>query len=97
MSAPTLEQLRSRLFLNVTEAAALLEVDPRTLRRSIDAGKCPHVRISGVVRIPVPAFLQWAEIDLENSEAAVITPRLAQMQPTKTKKLGYPDDYPPAA
>jgi excisionase family DNA binding protein len=70
MSTLTLEQLGTRMFLNVTEAAQLLQVDPRTLRRSIDAGECPHVRVSGVVRVPVPAFLQWAGIDLENSEAA---------------------------
>ena len=68
MTAATLPELGSRLFLNVTEAAQLLQVDPRTLRRSIEAGECPHVRISGTVRIPVPAFLQWAGIDLENSE-----------------------------
>jgi excisionase family DNA binding protein len=60
--------LIGRLFTTVTEAAKVLDVDPRTLRRSIEAGECPAVRISDTVRIPVPAFLRWAGIDLEDSE-----------------------------
>jgi excisionase family DNA binding protein len=73
MSGLTLEELRAavgKYFMTVKEGAQLLDVDPRTLRRSIEAGECPHVRVSGSVRIPVAAFLRWAGIDLEDSEAA---------------------------
>lgn len=31
------DDLRGRLFLTVTQAAKLLDVDPRTLRRALDA------------------------------------------------------------
>jgi excisionase family DNA binding protein len=85
MSTLTLEQLGTRMFLNVTEAAQLLQVDPRTLRRSIDAGECPHVRVSGVVRVPVPAFLQWAGIDLETAKPRAPTAAIASRPTTRTK------------
>jgi excisionase family DNA binding protein len=68
-----LQELRGRLFLTRKEAAQLLELDPRTLGHSIEAGECPHVRVSGVIRIPTAAFLRWAGIDLENSGAASAT------------------------
>jgi excisionase family DNA binding protein len=59
------EALRGRIFCTVPEAAELLEVDPRTLRRAIDAGEFPAVKISGSVRIPVAKLLALAGVDPE--------------------------------
>jgi excisionase family DNA binding protein len=70
VASDLLALMRGRLFMTVTEGAKILDVDPRTLRRAIESGGCPHVRISGTVRIPVGPFLRWAGIDLEDSEAA---------------------------
>ena len=63
--------------MTVKESAQLLDVDPRTLRRSIEAGECPHVRVSGTIRIPVGPFLRWAGTDLEDSEAGATTAAFA--------------------
>jgi excisionase family DNA binding protein len=82
--------LRARLFITRKEAAELLNLDPRTLGRSIEAGECPYVRVSGVIRIPTPPFLRWAGIDLENSEAEPASSAVASSPtPTPTKAIGH--------
>jgi hypothetical protein len=93
-----LQELQSRLFLTRKEAAQLLELDPRTLGRSIEAGGCPHVRVSGVIRIPTVAFLRWAGIDLEtDSEAPSATGDASAPTPMPLKRLVYGNDNDPAA
>jgi excisionase family DNA binding protein len=82
--------------MTVREGAEVLGVDPRTLRRSIEAGECPHVRVSGSVRIPVAAFLKWAGIDLEDSEGEPGSSPVAPT-PTPLKRLVYGNDNDPAA
>jgi excisionase family DNA binding protein len=44
--------LKDRLFADVTEAAAILRYDPRTVRRAIEAGDIPAVRVGERWRIP---------------------------------------------
>lgn len=61
----TVEALRGRLFCSVPEAAQLLELDPRTLRRAIDAGDFPAVRVAGTVRVPVARLLALAGLEDE--------------------------------
>jgi len=39
-------------FLTVTEAASVLRVSVRTLRRRLAAGEIPHIRVGRLVRIP---------------------------------------------
>jgi hypothetical protein len=79
---PMLEELRSKIFATVPEIAAVMRTDQRTLRRSIEIGGCPHVRINGTVRIPVPAFLRWSGLDLgpEDSGAGIGTPASATVR-----------------
>jgi excisionase family DNA binding protein len=55
------EVWRDRLFLTVTEAAELMRVDPRTLRRALEAGQVPGVRVGNVWRIPVEKFRHLVE------------------------------------
>lgn len=56
-------QLTGRLFCTVPEAAKVLELDPRTLRRAIDAGDFPAVRVAGSVRVAVAHLLNLAGVD----------------------------------
>lgn len=53
----TVDEIRARLFLTVSEVAEILRADPRTVRRGIEAGEIPAVRVSSTVRVPVPALL----------------------------------------
>ena len=50
----TQADLEGRLFLTVTELAALMQLDPRTVRRGIEAGSIPSIRVGRSTRIPVP-------------------------------------------
>jgi excisionase family DNA binding protein len=45
--------LSERLFLTVSEAAELLGVDGRTVRRAIQGGQVPAVRVGTALRVPV--------------------------------------------
>lgn len=50
----TQADLEGRLFLTVTELAALMQLDPRTVRRGIEDGSIPSIRVGRSTRIPVP-------------------------------------------
>lgn len=60
MGAPN-DDWRDRLFLTVTEVAALMRVDPRTVRRAIEAGQIPATRVGQIWRIPVEKFRPLVE------------------------------------
>ena len=59
-AAPDLE---GRLFITVTELAALLQLDPRTIRRGIQDGSIPAVRVGRSTRIPVPKIRTLIGLD----------------------------------
>lgn len=61
----TVVALRGRLFCTVPEAAQVLELDPRTLRRAIEAGDFPAVRVHGTVRVAVAHLLTLAGLEDE--------------------------------
>ena len=50
----TKADLEGRLFVTVTELAALMQLDPRTVRRGIEDGSIPSIRVGRSTRIPVP-------------------------------------------
>ncbi len=52
------------LFYRRTELARLLECDPRTVDRGIEAGTIPAVRIGKVVRIPIAAAHRALGLDI---------------------------------
>jgi excisionase family DNA binding protein len=52
-----LKRLDGRVFATVTEAAVILHLDSRTLRKAIAAGDIPATRAGPAYRIPV-AWLQ---------------------------------------
>ena len=49
----TLDDLGGRLFATVPEVAAILRYDVRTVRRAIEAGTVPAVRVGAGYRIPM--------------------------------------------
>jgi len=50
----TQADLEGRLFVTVTELAALMQLDPRMVRRGIEDGSIPSIRVGRSTRIPVP-------------------------------------------
>lgn len=56
------EAIRGKLFLTVPEVSEYTRVDQRTVRRAVEDGQVPAVRIGNMIRIPTTAFLQMAEI-----------------------------------
>ena len=49
----TLADLAGRDFATVAEAARVLHVDPRTVRRAIASGDIPATRVGSDYRLPV--------------------------------------------
>jgi excisionase family DNA binding protein len=48
----TLDDLDGRSFATATETAAILHLDPRTVRRGVANGEIPAVRVGPSIRIP---------------------------------------------
>ena len=66
----SVEELSTRLFATVAEAAPLLRSDERTVRRAIEAGHIPAVRVSNKTLIPVRALFKLAELDVDQGPDA---------------------------
>lgn len=62
-----LADLEGKLFADVPETAALLRIDQRTVRRSIEAGDIPGIRTGQRWRVPT-SWLRKAA-GLETTEA----------------------------
>ena len=43
--------------LSVVEAAAVLEVKPRTVYNAVEAGTCPAIRMGRIIRVPTARFI----------------------------------------
>jgi hypothetical protein len=56
-AAEALKRIHGRLFATTTEAAAILDYDPRAIRKAIDAGEIPGIRVHGTRRVAV----SWIE------------------------------------
>jgi excisionase family DNA binding protein len=53
-SAPAaLDRLEEKLFATTTEAGAVLRADQRTIRKAIEAGEIPAVKVGSTWRVPV--------------------------------------------
>jgi excisionase family DNA binding protein len=57
-----LQVLDGKLFAEVPEAAEILRYDPRTVRRALEAGDIPGVRVGGRWRIPTAWLREQARI-----------------------------------
>jgi excisionase family DNA binding protein len=62
-----LDQLRAavgdRLFTSVPVVAQLLDLDERTVRRGIERGELPGIRVGSRIRIPVAELLRLAGLN----------------------------------
>lgn len=58
-----LSRIDGRLFASTTEAAVILDVDPRTLRAALDRGEVPGCRAGTTWRIPVSWLREQARIN----------------------------------
>ena len=56
-----IEDIRDRAVITVTEAAELLELDERTVRRGLEDGNLPGVRVGRRWVVPVPRLLRLLE------------------------------------
>lgn len=57
------------LFLRVPRAAELLAMDPRTVRRGIEQGVIPAVRVGGSIRVPMTWIRQAAGLPQDTTTA----------------------------
>ncbi|MFC0623215.1 helix-turn-helix domain-containing protein [Kribbella deserti] len=86
MNTPEVYQ---RLFLKVSEVAKLLRADPRTVRRGIEEGVIPAVRIGSTIRIPTEAFLNLlGEVPAQMRESALDTRAFISAVPPTAKEEG---------
>jgi excisionase family DNA binding protein len=62
-----LDQLRAavgdRMFTTVPVVAQLLDLDERTVRRGIERGQLPGLRVGSAIRVPVAELLRLAGLD----------------------------------
>jgi hypothetical protein len=49
----TFDDLDGRMFATATEAAAILRLDPRSVRRGVASGDIPATHVGPSIRIPV--------------------------------------------
>lgn len=57
------------MLLKISQVAPALNLCQETIRRLVRAGKLPHTRINGRIRIPVRALESW--IAANTTEATV--------------------------
>lgn len=65
-----LKRLEGRLFATTTETAAILHHDPRTIRKAIDAGEIPSIRVGATRRVPVSWITEQARLSAGGSAGA---------------------------
>jgi excisionase family DNA binding protein len=63
MTAVDLDDIRGKAVITVTEAAELLSLDPRSVRRGIQEGNLPGIKVGRRILIPVPKLLAMLETD----------------------------------
>jgi excisionase family DNA binding protein len=70
-----LDELRAaignRLFTTVSVVAELMDLDERSVRRGIERGDLPGIRVGSAIRIPVAALSRLAAIKPEDETAPV--------------------------
>jgi excisionase family DNA binding protein len=57
----TLDEIRCRLFVTVAEVAEILDMDERTVRRAIEQGQIPAIKVGVQTAIPAPKLLALIE------------------------------------
>jgi excisionase family DNA binding protein len=63
-ASAAVERLRDRLFASTTEAAAVLRDDARTIRKGIESGEIPSVKVGATYRIPAAWIREQAGLGM---------------------------------
>ncbi len=63
MSRRSPRPLDGRMVATVTDVAAFLEIDPRSVIRGCESGDIPAVKVGRVWRIPVPKLMAMVGAD----------------------------------
>jgi len=63
-----LDRIRDKLFCTTTEVGAVLRYDHRTVRKAIEEGDIPAVRVGSTYRIPVSWVLEQARLGADGGE-----------------------------
>ncbi len=58
---------RERLLLTLQETAKALSVAPRTVRRLIERGELPKVKVGRCVRVPADAVQAWVDKEVRHA------------------------------
>jgi excisionase family DNA binding protein len=61
----------NRLFTTVSVVAELMDLDERSVRRGIERGDLPGIRVGSAIRIPVAALFRLAAVEPEDETAPV--------------------------
>jgi excisionase family DNA binding protein len=73
-----LDELRAavgnRLFTTVPVVAQLLDLDERTVRRGIERGELPGIRVGSSIRVPVAELLRLAGLNDDDTSPEVPCP-----------------------
>jgi excisionase family DNA binding protein len=57
-----LDRIKTKLFADTTEAATILDIDPRTLRAALERGEIPGTRAGSTWRVPVAWLREQARL-----------------------------------
>ncbi|MCG7871064.1 MAG: helix-turn-helix domain-containing protein [Candidatus Thiodiazotropha lotti] len=61
------------LLITINDAANILAISTRTVRRMLDRGDLPTVRVGRSIRIPTKALKDWVEQGTDQSEKLIQT------------------------
>jgi len=65
-----IQRIKGMLFATTTEASAVLRYDVRTLRKGIEEGTIPAVRVGSTYRIPTAWIREQAGLDADGGPTA---------------------------
>lgn len=65
-----LERLKGKFFATTTETGAVLRYDHRTIRKAIEEGTIPAVRVGSTYRIPTAWIREQARLNTDGGPTA---------------------------
>lgn len=63
-----LDDIRGKAVITVTEASELLGLDTRSVRRGVELGDLPGIKVGRRILVPVPRLLALIEGDDDTDE-----------------------------
>ena len=69
-AAEALDRIGGKLFATSTEVAAILGYDARTIRKALNAGEIPSVKVGTTRRVPVSWIKEQAGLSADGGPTA---------------------------